>query len=100
MRSNMTAGAVAEAAHINETILELVNEVSPKLIHDGIFLAGLDIVGDKVMEINIFSPGGVNYACELEKHNFSREIILALERKVEYKRIHGPNIENRVLATI
>jgi glutathione synthase len=100
MRSNITAGAIAEVAHINKTMLELANKVSPKLIEDGIFLAGLDIVGDKIMEINMFSPGGLDNTSELEKCNFSREIILALERKVNYMRHHGSNIENRELAII
>ncbi len=100
MRSNITAGATAEAAHINETMLDLANKVSPKLIHDGIFLAGLDIVGDKIMEINMFSPGGIDNASELEGCNFNREIILALEHKVNYRRQHGDKIDNRELACI
>ena len=33
--------------------------VRPKLVADGMFLVGLDIVGDKLMEVNVFSPGGL-----------------------------------------
>ena len=33
--------------------------VRPKLLADGMFLVGLDIVGDKLMEVNVFSPGGL-----------------------------------------
>jgi glutathione synthase/RimK-type ligase-like ATP-grasp enzyme len=29
------------------------------VIEDGMFLVGLDIVGDKLMEISVFSPGGL-----------------------------------------
>ena len=36
------------------------------------FLVGLDIVGDKLMEINVFSPGGLGSAQQFEKVNFSR----------------------------
>ena len=100
MRSNMTAGAIAEASHVDETILELADAVSPKLIEDGIFFAGLDIVGDKIMEINIFSPGGIDSASKLQHCNFSHEIIRALERKVEYKHEYGDKVDNRMLATI
>ena len=35
------------------------------------FLVGLDIVGDKLMEINVFSPGGLGSAQQFEKVNFS-----------------------------
>ena len=50
------------------------------------FLVGLDIVGDKLMEINVFSPGGLGSAQKFTKVNFSRYVIDALERKV---RVHG-----------
>ena len=33
--------------------------VRPELLADGMFLVGLDIVGDKLMEVNVFSPGRV-----------------------------------------
>jgi glutathione synthase len=48
------------------------------------FLVGLDIVGDKLMEINVFSPGGLGSAKSFEKVNFSNAVLDALERKVEY----------------
>ena len=44
--------------------------VRPKLVRDGMFLVGLDIVGDKLMEINVFSPGGLGSAAKFEKVDF------------------------------
>ena len=41
---------------------QMVEVVRPKLVADGMFLVGLDIVGDKLMEINVFSPGGLGSA--------------------------------------
>ena len=41
---------------VTEQILELVEMVRPKLVRDGMFLVGLDIVDDKLTEINVFSP--------------------------------------------
>ena len=54
----------------------------PRLVEDGMFLVGLDIVGDKLMEINVFSPGGLGSAQKFEKVNFTRAVLDALERKV------------------
>ncbi len=82
IRNNMTAGAKAFRARITKEMLHLAEVVGPKLKQDGMFLAGLDIVGDKLMEINVFSPGGLNSANRLEERNFAREVIHALERKV------------------
>ncbi len=56
MRSNMSAGGKAEAVKVtDEEMLSLVDLVRPKLVADGMFLVGLDIVGDKLMEVNVFS---------------------------------------------
>jgi len=100
MRSNMTAGAVAIQAHITDNMLEMADIVHDKLIQDGMFLVGLDIVGDKLMEINVFSPGGLDSASQIEKCNYFREIILSLENKVSRKESYTGNINNIELATI
>ena len=100
MRSNMTVGAVAEKAVITEQMLHLAELVRPKLIQDGMFLVGLDIVGDKLLEINVFSPGGLASLDKLEGVNFCREIIHALERKVEQRQQNIQEFSNLDIATI
>ena len=77
---------------------QLVEVVRPKLVADGMFLVGLDIVGDKLMEVNVFSPGGLGSAQSLYDVNFAPAIIGELERKVNIRR-HYPEIDNRSLAT-
>lgn len=86
MRSNLTAGGRAIAADITDVMRRIAETVGPMLVEDGIFLAGLDIVGDKLMEINVFSPGGLIGASHLQETNFAVVIIEALERKVVLKR--------------
>lgn len=94
MRSNMTAGASSAPAGITDEMLAIVDTIRPRLQHDGIFFAGLDIVGDKLFEINVQSPGGIHSAGYHEKVNFSRELIHALERKVEHVRQRGRKFDN------
>ena len=62
------------------------------------FLVGLDIVGDKLMEINVFSPGGLGSAQSLVEVDFAPIIIEELERKVRIRK-HNPGLDNRSLAT-
>jgi glutathione synthase len=100
MRSNVHAGGQKAAAEIGETALRLAEIVRPKLVQDGMFLVGLDIVGDKLMEINVFSPGGLGSARLFEKVNFSMGIIQALERKVDYMKYYRRNFDNVDVATL
>ena len=100
MRSNIAAGAIAQKAHITEDMLQVAEIVRAKLIQDGMFLVGLDIVGDKLMEINVFSPAGLSGSGRLEDRNFCREVILAMERKVDHMRNYPDNFDNLELATL
>lgn len=82
IRSNIHQGGQAIKAKITDKIMEIVETVSPKLIKDGMFLVGLDIVGDKLMEINVFSPGGFGHANRLNEVNFYEPVIQAVEDQI------------------
>lgn len=97
-RSNISAGGQTEKVDMDDTMLEIVEKIRPKLIQDGLFCVGLDIVGDKLMEINIFSPGGLVPACVLHEVDFFEAIISKIESKVYYKHLYGDTIGNRQLA--
>ena len=62
IRSNIHAGGRLRRAELDDTMFQLAEMVRPRLVEDGMFLVGLDIVGDKLMEINVFSPGGLGSA--------------------------------------
>jgi glutathione synthase len=100
MRSNISAGGKLAKASITDDALALADLIRPKLVLDGMFLVGLDIVGDKLMEINVFSPGGLGSAQEFEGVNFARGVIEALERKVGYAAHYRRGSDNRVIATL
>jgi glutathione synthase len=98
-RSNMSAGGKAQRVEVTDAMLELADVVSPKLQADGMFLVGLDIVGDKLMEINVFSPGGLGSCEGLYKAKFTDVVIDALEHKVGVRRHYGGTVDNTSLAT-
>lgn len=100
IRSNVHAGGTIQAAKINETALRVAEIVRPKLVQDGMFLVGLDIVGEKLMEINVFSPGGLGSAQRFEKVNFTYAVIHALENKVQYMRYYQRKFDNAEMATL
>lgn len=100
MRSNVHAGGKIQAAVIKDEHLKIAEIVRPKLVQDGMFLVGLDIVGDKLMEINVFSPGGLGSAQKFEKVNFTHAVIHALERKADYMSFYRRNFDNVEMATL
>ncbi len=99
-RSNMSAGGKPELPNVDEAMLRLASIVGPKLVKDGIFFAGLDIVGDKLVEINTISAGGLNIAGKLQERDFGTPVIEAIERKVFYKQHYREHIRNIELATL
>lgn len=100
MRSNIHAGGKLAAAEVTEKDLKIAEIVRPKLVQDGMFLVGLDIVGDKLMEINVFSPGGLGSAQKFTKINFNKYVIDALARKANYMQYYGRNFDNVDLCTL
>ena len=100
MRSNMHSGGESEPAEIDDAALRLVEMVRPKLVADGMFLVGLDIVKDKLMEINVFTPGGLGSAQQATGVDFADIVIRDLERKVRLKQQYAGGLTNVQVATI
>lgn len=100
LRSNMSAGGSAEPAEIGETELRIAEMVRPQLVQDGMFLVGLDIAGDKLIEVNVFSPGGLGSVEALAGVDFAPEVIKAIERKVEARSLYRQHFDNVTLATL
>lgn len=50
------------------------------------FFVGLDIVKDKLIEINVLSPGGMERFKDIGLPPFTDYVIEAIERKLEYKK--------------
>lgn len=99
-RSNFSQGASADNSPLTEEMKKIIKVTAPKLIRDGLFFVGLDIVKDKLIEINVLSPGGLDRFKDIGLPKFTDVIMDAIERKMEYKRMYGNKISNQVLATM
>jgi len=80
IRSNLHQGASVQEALIDDRILQMTQKVSAQLVEDGMYFVGLDIVGNKIMEINVFSPGALYHAEMIHQADFSAAIIQDIER--------------------
>ena len=100
LRSNIHAGGKGEKGQVDETVLRIAEVVRPKLVQDGMFLVGLDIAGDKLIEVNVFSPGGLYSMEKFEGVPFSDVVVEALESKVDIRARYGRSFSNIQLATL
>jgi len=80
-RANMVIGGKAEHIELDDD-LRIVGEVGPWLRESGIFLAGLDIIDGKLIEINVTCPTGIVPIANFTGRNVAGEIVTALEQKV------------------
>lgn len=99
-RSNMSLGGRPHLPEITPRMLEIADAVRPRLVADGLFDVGLDIVGDKLVEINSVSSGGLNAAGKLAGVRFGEAVIRLIERKVAYRERYGSQLRNRALAVM
>ncbi|MFA0964525.1 glutathione synthetase [Roseivirga sp. BDSF3-8] len=99
-RSNFSVGGSAENSELTDAMKRIIRVTAPKLIRDGLFFVGLDVVGDKLIEINVLSPGGFEHFRDLKMPDFTDTVIDSIERKVEYKRLYEGLLSNRTLATM
>lgn len=99
-RNNLSQGGSAEVCEMTKHIQRIADLCAPKLIKDGFFLVGLDVVKDKLIEINVLSPGGMRQFPILGGPDFAESVMDAIERKVEYKKMYNGLMPNHVLATM
>lgn len=99
-RSNFSVGATADSSDLTPEMQRIIDLTAPKLIRDGLFFVGLDIVDDKLIEINVLSPGGMERFKDIGLPEFTDYIIKAIERKVEFKEVYKNQLSNRTLATM
>ncbi|MEK1888491.1 MAG: glutathione synthetase [Phyllobacterium sp.] len=100
VRSNIHVAGTAEMVEVSDSILSVAEMVRPKLVQDGMFLVGLDIVADKILEINVFTPGGLSSMQEMYQTDFAESVILALENKLSIRDAYPASMSNRQLATL
>lgn len=100
IRSNIHAGGKARPAKITKRQLRVAELIRPKLIEDGMFLVGIDIIGDTILEVNVFSPGNLNACSEMAGVNFAAAVLASIERKVEIASEFPGHFSNRSLAVM
>jgi glutathione synthase len=82
IRNNMHVGGQRRRCEFTDSEQRICDLLRPRLVADGLYFVGVDIVGDKVLEINVFAPGGIHNINALYGVNVGEVVIDDLEKKI------------------
>jgi glutathione synthase len=69
LRSNIHVGGSVVPTELTERERAMVKAIAPKLREDGLIFVGLDVIGERLTEVNVTSPTGIQ---ELGRHTGTR----------------------------
>jgi len=86
-RSNVSAGGSVQKHSLTKEEKALCKQIGPKLVNDGLYFVGIDVIGGKLVEVNVMSPGGITYINKVYKPKVKVEekVIDFIESKVQDK---------------
>ena len=83
-RSNVSAGGSIAKHTLTKSEKALCKQIGPKLVNDGLYFVGIDVIGGMLVEVNVMSPGGITYMNKVYKNKVKVEerVIDFVESKV------------------
>lgn len=81
-RTNVHAGATACKHVITPAQADICRRIRPKLREDGLYFVGIDIIGDKLVEINCISPGGIPRINRFDHTKLEMRVVDFIEEKI------------------
>ncbi|AOW19461.1 glutathione synthetase [Urechidicola croceus] len=81
-RSNVSAGGTVQRHTLTKEEKALCKQIGPKLVNDGLFFVGIDVIGGKLVEVNVMSPGGITYINKVYKTKIQAKVIDFVESQV------------------
>ena len=77
--NNLDQGATAHPATLTDQDLEICAALKQGLIEQGVFFVGIDVIGNKLIEVNVTSPTGLQELCRFDQKDYHHQMIEALE---------------------
>ncbi len=81
-RTNIHAGARAYKHVVTPTEKRICETIRHRLVQDGLYFVGIDIIADRLVEINCLSPGGIPRINLLQNARLEARVIDFIEQKV------------------
>ena len=74
-RSNFHSGGSPAKSELTKRDLEICKHIGPRLIKDGLYFVGIDVIGGYVTEINTTSPTGIQEINSLDGVKLETQVI-------------------------
>ena len=78
--ANIHQGARVESTAISHEEARIVDTVAPRLVQDGLWMAGLDVIGGYLTEINVTSPSAARQINAVSGTRVERDLVDFLEK--------------------
>ena len=85
-RGNLAAGGRGEARPITEVEKRIAEAVAPTLVEKGLIFVGLDIIGDRLTEINVTAPTCVKEIEAAFDISITGKLFDAIEQKLSHNK--------------
>ena len=73
-KANLHLGGKAEVSKLTKKELEICKKLKPFLLNNNLFFVGIDLIDEKLTEINVTSPTGIVQIQELTGINLAKDL--------------------------
>jgi glutathione synthase len=80
-RANLHVGGTPVRTDLDELDRRIVEALRPRLLRDGLFFVGIDVIGGRLTEVNVTSPTGVQEVNALEGVRLEERILARVEQR-------------------
>lgn len=85
VRSNVHAGGTVVKHTLTKNEKALCKHIGPKLVRDGLYFVGIDVINEKLIEVNVQSPGGIMRINKLNNTKLQKKVIDFIEGVINAK---------------
>ena len=82
-RSNIHVGGAVEKTTLTEREEHICQVVGPRLVDDGLHFVGIDVIGERLTEVNVTSPTGIQEMSRLDGFDGPDRVMQWIEEKIE-----------------
>jgi len=80
-RANLHVGGTPVRSALDERDRRIVEALRPRLLRDGLFFVGIDVIGGRLTEVNVTSPTGIQEIDTLEGVRLEERILERVEAR-------------------
>jgi glutathione synthase len=85
VRSNIKVGATAVKHQLTKQEKAICKKIGSKLVDDGLYFVGIDVINGKLIEINVCSPGGITRINTFNRVKLQQQVMDFIENVVNLK---------------